>query len=120
MKGHTMLQSDIATPTRAKSPSARKERPMAHHRVPAGLCQTCVHAPTCTYPRRDGQSVLHCGEFEGETARAAAPSATARVTPPSDATRAEPPLGLCSNCDLYADCQYPKAEGGVWQCGEYR
>jgi hypothetical protein len=93
---------------------------MAPHRTPVGLCATCVHAPTCTYPRPSGQSVLCCGEFEGETMRSAAPAATSRVTQPAEFTRAVLPLGLCANCDLYAGCQYPRAEGGVWQCDEYR
>ena len=114
-----MLRTDTGTPTNARSPSTRKERPLAH-RPAAGLCTTCVHAPVCTYPRRTGHSVLHCEEFEGETLRSVAPPATPRVTQPSDSARAAPPLGLCANCDLYPDCVFPKAEGGVWQCDEYR
>jgi len=30
------------------------------------------------------------------------------------------PRGLCSYCEEYATCTYPKLEGGVWHCEEYR
>ena len=113
-----MLRTDTGTPN-ARSPSARKVHPMAHQ-PPTGLCTTCVHAPVCTYPHRTGQNVLHCAEFEGETLRSKASSATPRMTTSSDFAPTALPLGLCANCALYPGCQYPKAEGGVWQCEEYR
>lgn len=28
--------------------------------------------------------------------------------------------GLCSNCEERATCIYPKPEGGVWHCDEFR
>ena len=28
--------------------------------------------------------------------------------------------GLCMDCEYRNDCTYPKPEGGVWHCGEYR
>jgi hypothetical protein len=74
----------------------------------------------CTYPRRNEQSVLHCAEFEGETLRSAARSPASPASRPPYTASETPPLGLCANCGLYADCRYPKAEGGVWQCDEYR
>lgn len=114
-----MLQTDNEAAQARRAPT-REDHPMAGCGAPAGLCTSCVHAPMCTYPRRDGQSVLCCGEFEGETQRSVAPSATSRVTQPSDPTRAVLPLGLCANCGLYSGCDYPKSEGGVWQCDEYR
>jgi len=31
-----------------------------------------------------------------------------------------PFLGLCVNCEDRETCIYPKPEGGVWRCEEYR
>ncbi len=28
--------------------------------------------------------------------------------------------GLCSNCENSGSCNYPKPEGGVWHCEEYK
>jgi hypothetical protein len=28
-------------------------------------------------------------------------------------------MGLCSNCNHRFNCQFSKAEGGVWNCEEY-
>jgi hypothetical protein len=27
---------------------------------------------------------------------------------------------LCLNCEVRESCKFPKAEGGVWHCEEYR
>ena len=94
-----MLQTDIDEAAQARRASTRENRPMAGCGTPAGLCTTCMHAPMCTYPRRNGQSVLWCGEFEGETLRSVAPLATSRVTQPSDPTRAVRRRMLCKQTD---------------------
>jgi len=31
-----------------------------------------------------------------------------------------PFLGLCVNCEDRETCVYPKPDGGVWHCEEYR
>ncbi len=28
--------------------------------------------------------------------------------------------GLCANCEIRDTCTFPKAEGGIWHCEEYR
>jgi hypothetical protein len=33
---------------------------------------------------------------------------------------ADDPAGLCPTCDFRSTCMYPKPEGGVWHCEEYR
>ena len=122
-----MQQTKIGTrrPTqKTRAPVARgtvqpttSERSMGK---PAGLCTTCLHREACTFPRTDGQLVQHCGEFAGETR----PAAAVAARPPSirvvETEARTALLGLCSNCDSRDVCRYPKAEGGVWQCDEYR
>jgi hypothetical protein len=91
-----------------------------------GLCTTCVHSSTCTFPRRMGEPVLSCEEFDEHGKRAAkprgaaAPSAQAPQTQMSEAT--PEPLqhtGLCATCENRETCTFPKLPGGVWHCEEF-
>ena len=43
-----------------------------------------------------------------------------RKTPPSTMSDLNPYRGLCSLCENRTTCTYPKPEGGVWHCEEYR
>jgi hypothetical protein len=91
-----------------------------------GLCATCVHASTCTYPRDPKRPVMHCEEFEGERK----PQEPAPVednpgtagNPDSVSPDREDDAkvkGLCRTCAKRDSCTYPKPEGGVWHCDEY-
>jgi hypothetical protein len=91
-----------------------------------GICSTCRHNPTCTYPRDPGRLVLQCEEFEGYVMTV--PEMTRRTEFSSndallESLAEEEPsglhLGLCTNCANRETCTYPKAEGGVWHCDEY-
>jgi len=89
-----------------------------------GLCSTCKNASFCTYPQDPDKPVFYCEEFEIEkpapirTARKEMPQATkSYVTKDKDSTEF---IGLCSNCDNRRTCSFPKPEGGVWHCEEYR
>ena len=50
-----------ATPKEKKAPPPEKAK---RKRIP-GLCGTCRNEPTCTFPRRHGQPLLECDEFDG-------------------------------------------------------
>lgn len=94
-----------------------------------GLCSTCKNDPTCTYPRDSGRPVMQCEEFEGELLR---PPETAgrnsspshnlgfRLPSSSEGKHSNKYLGLCRICDDRETCTFPKLEGGVWHCDEYR
>ncbi|MHC4550886.1 MAG: hypothetical protein ACYTEZ_19190 [Planctomycetota bacterium] len=101
--------------------AARPDTPFNPVSMTAGLCRTCLHVGACTYPRRAGQTVLQCGEFEGEslkmTTNLAEAVSSLRLAESTDETL---PLGLCRNCASYGTCKFAKAESGVWQCDEYR
>ena len=90
--------------------------------APRGLCAFCTRAADCTFPRQPGRPVMFCEEFEGETLttkKTPAPKsesdAKARKSGPSKELR-----GLCRTCELRDTCTYPKPEGGVWHCEEFR
>ena len=90
----------------------------------SGLCAACKNETCCIYTRDPDKPVLNCEEFE----------MALRVDPPrrddsflenllsSPATGEGPAkmMGLCSNCDDRETCIYPKPEGGVWHCEEYK
>ena len=91
-----------------------------------GLCMTCVHSSTCTFPRRKDHPVLSCEEFDERGENHAETAAT--VIPPVRKPQAqmtdvrdEPPQykGLCSTCENRKTCMFPKPEGGVWHCEEF-
>jgi hypothetical protein len=91
-----------------------------------GICSSCRHHPTCTYPRDSGQVVLQCEEFEGYVMTI--PEMACRSELPSNGSRggssakdkpSSQHMGLCTNCANRETCTYPKAEGGVWHCDEY-
>ncbi|MDD5233438.1 MAG: hypothetical protein PHG91_08585 [Syntrophales bacterium] len=85
-----------------------------------GLCSTCVYSGNCALRRNSSHGVQFCEEYEVENRPAAPPP------PPANPFRRRverPPvrvLGLCSNCDNYPTCSFPKPEAGVWHCEEYR
>jgi len=89
-----------------------------------GLCSTCKNAPDCTFPRDPHKPVLHCEEFDtGEPS----PMKTTRKdrSPPTQLYAAKDTgstkfMGLCSNCEDRETCIFPKPEGGIWHCEEYR
>jgi hypothetical protein len=96
-----------------------EKKMQAGREVGRGLCESCVHDPTCTYPRKPGIRVRNCLEFQGElldeSLRSVAAVRPAGANPGSP--QREP--GLCAWCDRQSTCTYPKASGGVWFCEEY-
>lgn len=89
-----------------------------------GLCSSCENAPDCTYPREPNRPVLQCEEFDGgepsptkTVVKDRVPSTRSYTTESKDSTKF---MGLCSNCEDRETCTYPKLEGGVWHCEEYR
>ena len=87
-----------------------------------GICTSCRHCEYCTYQRDPETLVLQCAEFEAigpkpnPTIEAKNNySASTRI-----ALNPEIPAGLCRSCDNYETCSYPKPEGGVWFCEEYK
>jgi hypothetical protein len=82
-----------------------------------GLCLTCDHTEKCAFHRDPSRPVYFCEEFEART------FPELKVTLPQDLDAKSAPvvtLGLCVNCDHFASCTFPRSEGGVWHCEEYR
>lgn len=90
-----------------------------------GLCESCTRAEDCTFIRRPGQAVLDCDEFAPVEPRRGAPHLVlARPNLAADLVEREEDLsaaiGLCRSCAHHADCTYPRPQGGVWHCDDYR
>ena len=90
----------------------------------ADLCRTCAHGPACALRSGRRGPVLHCAEYEE-----GAPSKGNPVA--QDCDESDDPLGvdmadgidrggLCADCENRANCCFPKPEGGIWHCEEYR
>ncbi len=93
----------------------------------SGLCSCCRCFKTCTYPKDPRQPTLQCEEFDGivpspiKTApRADAVRTVVKRNPETGAAGPASDPGLCSLCENRPTCTYPKPEGGVWHCEEYR
>jgi len=88
------------------------------------LCSSCKNAGDCIFQKDLQKPTLYCEEFEIDTG----PSVkTAGKEMPSQTTSVDAEqkdsgkfIGLCSNCDNRRTCAFPKPEGGVWHCEEYR
>lgn len=84
-----------------------------------GLCVSCVNDASCKLPRNSGGPVFYCEEYQ----LPAAPAAAA-IAPLAESSGSQPAgvrlMGLCMNCEAREECRFPKPEGGVWCCEEYR
>ena len=99
-----------STTTKKKTPPETPAAPEVK-----GICLNCNHVPTCTHRARNRDvAIYECEDYDG---------ATVAVIRPHAAT-AEPDYGefkgLCMNCADREICRFPKPEGGVWHCHEYR
>jgi len=115
-------QKLVMTEPDAQEVIVRRQAPRSRPPTAQGLCTTCVHAATCTFPKHYDEPVLQCGEFEGEVLQAdpvVAARAALRVAveePPADVGQMK---GLCRTCSKRVSCVFPRPEGGVWHCEEY-
>ena len=92
-----------------------------------GLCSYCKSAQNCAFVRDPNRPVYQCEEFDEIT------YASIRIPNQKNLSLKHLPQnpltsedtfhhyrGLCSNCEERATCTYPKPEGGVWHCDEFR
>ena len=88
------------------------------------LCSTCRNAMDCAFQKEPDKPVFHCEEFETE------PFVSTQVTgtDPDPAVALPIPedrdsggyAGLCGDCEDRETCTFPRPDGGVWHCEEYR
>jgi hypothetical protein len=101
----------MATTTTGKKAAAE---PAATSAV-QGICSDCNDASTCTHLARNPGLVIHeCENYDDSTPAKVRPAPT-RTEPVYGQTK-----GLCMNCADRDACRFPKPEGGVWHCPEYR
>jgi len=91
----------------------------------SGLCLSCRNALTCTFLRDPNEAVLQCDEFDGFESFLRKPKSFSQKSMMD--FKSNPgkkdlygTKGLCSVCEDRKTCTYPKPEGGVWHCEEYR
>ena len=116
-----------------ESPTKKVEAESSYpdQRLDKGLCSCCRGASTCTYPKVPDLPTLECEEFNGilppPSKRRSLIRDVSSIPPRGVVGEPAPrgleslePRGLCSNCEERVTCTYPKLEGGVWHCEEYR
>jgi len=131
-----MRRSRSPRPKGSKRSSARRSTTApAEHRADTGvaggspiqgLCTTCAHAGTCTFPPRQAGPVRFCEEFNGcgtsdsgTTISTRAPLPNVQRIEAHSTGHSASLTGLCVTCEKRTDCTFPKAEGGVWRCEEF-
>lgn len=88
-----------------------------------GLCMSCRNASVCTFPRDPAMPAFYCEQFEIDTpvsvitAEQEQPFVMGSADIDKDSSRL---VGLCIDCEGRKNCSFPKSEGGVWHCEEYR
>jgi len=83
------------------------------------LCSTCNHAPRCGNRSTAEKPVFYCEQFDAyvpESREKTSVSASA----PTETIGSDKYKGLCSNCENRETCVFPKPQGGIWHCEEYR
>jgi len=88
-----------------------------------GLCMSCRNASICTFPRDPAMPAFYCEEFAIETPVSVVTTEKEQpfVTGPAGVQKDSSRLvGLCIDCEGRKNCSFPKSEGGVWHCEEYR
>lgn len=110
-------------------PSKAKKQENAHVDKSSylGLCSYCNSAPRCTFTRDPNRPVCECDEFGGFTYASVGIPNQKNVSlkhlarnPLTSEDPSQHYRGLCSDCEERATCVYPKPEGGVWRCEEFR
>jgi len=93
----------------------------------SGLCSCCNSFKTCTYAKDPKRPILQCEEFDGIVPPSLKMIPHGKIvpkgfekTPTPSISELAPYRGLCSLCEDRLTCTYPKSEGGVWHCEEYR
>ncbi len=92
-----------------------------------GICATCIHADGCAYVEAADSPKTFCEQFESDIVSTLSAtdlsnlrSMPARLKKESEAIRQAKTLGLCVNCAQVDTCVFPRPEGGIWHCEEYR
>ncbi len=88
------------------------------------LCSNCRNATDCTFQKDREKPTLYCEEFEIEISPFVKMPGKERPLPTAqfDVEKEDSGkfTGLCTNCDSRQTCAFPRLEGGIWHCEEYR
>lgn len=88
-----------------------------------GICPGCALNPRCSLRRDKSTAVWFCESFQcaAEEERGVEPIDIDRCASEMAGCRYDSRFkGLCMNCENREKCTYPKPEGGVWHCSEYK
>ena len=87
------------------------------------LCSNCRNFGDCAFHKGHQEPVLYCEEFEiniSPSAKIAGKEKSSPTAPVEAKDDSGKFIGLCSNCDNRRTCTFPKPEGGIWHCEDYR
>ena len=89
-----------------------------------GLCSNCKNDSDCTFKKNRQKPSFYCEEFEVDASPSVETTRKYKSPEPSSIDTEDDDsgkfTGLCSNCDNRITCAFPKPEGGIWHCEEYR
>ena len=87
-----------------------------------GICGVCALDGTCEPADRSSARIMRCEQFQPDpdlVCEMVTSVITSRTYGASDFDSVNH-MGLCTNCEHRGDCAFPRREGGVWYCEEYR
>lgn len=104
-----------------------QEKPQPAAGKSAGLCSACINEAGCTYGNTEERRVIQCEQFElsmpyrQKTAENEIWQIVKSMVKPSASAETDAHVwGLCKNCGEFPNCTYPRSEGGVWHCEDYK
>ncbi len=87
-----------------------------------GICSTCNHLEECIARKNWKGPVTFCEEYDDYL-----PPRIVISNDDKNGLKHEPRKkelsefkGLCMNCEARKRCKFPKTEGGIWHCEEYK
>ncbi len=119
----TLIKTKIEKEFEEKRLKTEKVQP-GGRRALGGLCLSCRHSHTCTFPVDETHPVIHCEEFE--LIRTVSKRTVSAEKSPLHLPREAQPfchplfLVLCTICKNRHTCIYAHTEGGIWHCEEYK
>ena len=84
-----------------------------------GICLTCLHFTKCALRPAECSTngIQFCEEYQTVCL---APVVVSNDKPKKVKQVPSDILGLCSDCNHYSYCSFPKPESGVWHCEDYQ
>jgi len=98
----------------------KKKAIVAETNTYQGICPSCENFPLCSFIHGARTPVTFCEEFSVNGTPKMANTSEKQGVVIEGRASLERYNGLCTTCENFNGCIFPKDEAGIWHCEEYR